>query len=202
MYNAFQTARTDYPQYNWFWLRKRSLASWEILKKHAINNKIRKEIKEDGFVYSYSPTAVIPDINIFNANDLWYYGGNDYYSKPGNFFSHENDAWHRWKFMWVNLYSYIAISVMLLGLFYGILISQYNFTIWNIFGLSFMLLQVCCLHWIQGATFRYFYSFKLDSRVTEKMNLITKIACKFVDDWACPVNIEPVNYYEIDRKLN
>ena len=191
VYNAFQTASRDFPGLSWFWLLKhpKGMLEWSVLQANYGNSSFRKEILSNGFTMKEGYK--------FTENDLWYIGSNDYYPEPGNFISNKNDAFHRYKMMWIFMISFIAASSVLLGMLYMYWFMALGFSVWWLIGLIYILLQASLQYFFQGATFADVYKNKLDSRVSPNVSKLTTYLCALLDDYLYPTTVEPVDYAKI-----
>jgi hypothetical protein len=97
----------------------------------------------------------------FTTFDLWYIGGNDFYSPPKYFWT--SDFWHTMKNLWVLCISGIGISCLLVGYLLNDHIRRLGVTRETLRVYRRDLLRLSpyglylLLYWLEGATFSFFY---------------------------------------------
>ena len=193
-YNAFQTAKADLPGINWFWLLKHpaGIVEWMSLQRYVQLITFRQEILDKG--------SAIREGFTYNANDLWYVGGNNYYPEPGNFISNKNDAFHRWKHMWIFMISFIAAYSMLLGMLYMFWYITAGFSTWWAIGMAYTILQAALQYFLQGEAFSKMYYDGLDGRITSTPSWMTKFICALFDDYKYPTSAVAVDYSHLSGR--
>lgn len=144
IFDAAQTARKDYPASSVFWVH--SEKDWQLLRKSYRDETFRQEVREGK--------------TIFDSFDLWYIGGNEFYSPARYFWT--SDFWHFWKNMWVLCISAIGLSCIAVGMrlrdeLNRAAIDPVYKSGWGhrmklaAFG------SYIFLYWVEGATFAFFY---------------------------------------------
>ena len=142
VFDAAQTARKDYPAQSIFW--NHGPDAWSEFSARRSDKSFRDSVKLG--------------LTKFSTFDLWYIGGNEFYSPPKYFWT--SDFWHTMKNLWVLCITGIGVSCIMVG--YQLnekmrRLQQYPMERWRkALQLSPFALYVL-LYWIEGATFSFFY---------------------------------------------
>ncbi len=134
VFDAAQTVRKDNPARSVFWVHTE--ADWDYIVR-----RYRDQVFRD---------SVLSGETKFDRFDLWYVGGNQFYSPPRFFWT--SDFWHTMKNLWVLTISAIGLSCLGVGFYLGRDVIRLG---WQKRHLLYLLYVF--LYWAEGATFSFFY---------------------------------------------
>ena len=134
IFDAAQTVRKDFPAQSVFW--EHSEQDWAFITEHYRNGDFRAQVMRGA--------------TKFDRFDLWYVGGNEFYSPPKYFWT--GDFWHAMKALWVLCISGIGLSCLWVGYLLGTEVTRSG---WKRRHLAFGVYVF--LYWVEGGTFALFY---------------------------------------------
>ncbi len=134
VFDAAQTARKDYPDRTIFW--DHSPEDWSTIIQHHRDPAFRDSVEAG--------------LTVFTTFDLWYVGGNEFYSPVKYFWS--SDFWHSMKNLWVLTISAIGLCCIGVGYFLRESVLAGGWKPKHLLYLSYVF-----LYWVEGGTFAYFY---------------------------------------------
>lgn len=134
IFDAAQTVRKDFPAQSVFW--KHSEQDWMYILEHHTDQSFRAE--------------VLAGTTDFDRFDLWYVGGNEFYSPPKYFWT--GDFWHAMKALWVLCISGVGLSCLGVGYLLGRDVANSGWKRRHLLYTAYVF-----LYWVEGGTFALFY---------------------------------------------
>ncbi|MBI2618599.1 MAG: hypothetical protein HYW57_00785 [Ignavibacteriales bacterium] len=144
IFDAAQTARKDYPSNSIFWAHSKE--DWRLLSESYRDEEFRQKVRNGE--------------TKFDRFDLWYIGGNEFYSPARYFWT--SDFWHFCKNMWVLCISGVGFSCILVGIRLKEELTRASADPTYKTGWKHRLILLAYgsyifLYWVEGATFAFFY---------------------------------------------
>ena len=134
IFDAAQTVRKDFPAQSVFW--EHSEEDWKTIIERHRDPEFRQQVMNGQ--------------TMFDRFDLWYVGGNEFYSPPKYFWT--GDFWHAMKALWVLCISGVGLSCLWVGFLLGRDVSASGWKRRHLFHGAYVL-----LYWVEGGTFALFY---------------------------------------------